>query len=78
VPQLATVREVPQLSGAVSGPQATTLVLQNAAFDSEVQPQWPGEPPPPQVSDALQIPQLATVRVLLQLSVPVAPPQRIP
>ena len=40
VPQLATVREVPQLSAAVTVPHVLLSREQNAVFVSALQPHW--------------------------------------
>jgi hypothetical protein len=76
-PQEVTVRDRPQESRAVSGPQERVLRAQNAASDSEVQPQVPGVPPPPQVVLVGQEPQF-TVRAVPQASVRVCTPQLNP
>ena len=67
MPQLGAVRGCPQLSVPLSEPQFFPKRAQNAGFDSGVQAQVlavPHEVPGPQV------PQLATVRMALQLSRP--------
>jgi hypothetical protein len=79
VPQLATVRIAPQLSGPVKLPQLLPKRLQNVVLDSGVQvvPHTFAVPPPPHVCGAVQFPQFATVRDAPQLSVPVTMPQSL-
>jgi len=73
-----TVRDVPQLSFAVTDPQFLPSSEQNALLLSAVQvPQTLATPPPPQVWGAVQVPQL-TVRDVPQLSFAVADPQFSP
>ena len=75
VPQLDTVRGVPQLSLAVTAPQVFASREQNAVFVSGVHAQ---------TFEALQlvppehVPQLDTVRAAPQLSVPVTVPHVFP
>jgi hypothetical protein len=77
-PQETTVRLAPQLSGAVRPPQFFKSRPQNAASDSGAQPQR-FAPPPPQVTPVPeQVPQLATVRPVPQLSAAVTEPQFFP
>jgi hypothetical protein len=77
VPQLFTVRIVPQLSAAVTLPQFLDRRVQNAAFDSAVQPHTLTVPPPPHVCGVVHVPQLA-VRLAPQLSFAVTLPQFLP
>jgi alpha-beta hydrolase superfamily lysophospholipase len=77
-PPQSVVRDVPQLSIAVSGPQAAPVRAQSSADVSGVQPHTFGVAPPPQVSGAVQSPQLATVRGTRQLSAPVSVPHVAP
>ena len=72
-----TVRETPQLSLLVTGPQFFPRRVQNWALVSGAQPQTLGVPPPPQVWGAVQEPQF-TVRETPQLSLAVTGPQFFP
>jgi hypothetical protein len=74
VPQLVTVRIVPQLSLAVRLPQFLPWREQKAAFDSAAQVQTLAA----QVWGAVQLPQFVTVRVVPQLSGPVKLPHALP
>jgi hypothetical protein len=76
--QFATVRGAPQLSVPLNDPHTLPRREQNVASDSLVHPHTFGVPPPLQVSGALQLPQLCTVRATPQLSVPVTVPQALP
>ncbi|MGC4119780.1 MAG: hypothetical protein QM765_35440 [Myxococcales bacterium] len=79
-PQLASGLEWPQLSNAVTGPQTFPSRWQNATSVSGTQltsPQTLAVPPPPQVSGAVQLPQLA-LRGLPQVSVPEKLTQLLP
>lgn len=79
VPQLATMREVPQLSAAVRAPQFLLWRMQKAVLVSGAQLQTLGAPPTgPQVAGVVQVPQLATVRARPQTSVPDTAPQFFP
>jgi hypothetical protein len=79
VPHEATVRDVPQLSGATSLPQFLPSRAQYAASFSAVQPQTFEGPPPPHVTPVpLHVPHEATVRGLPQLSFAVTVPQFAP
>jgi hypothetical protein len=75
VPQLVTVRETPQLSGAVTLPHVLPRREQNAGLDSFMQPQTFVILAPPHVWGAAQVPQLVTVRIVPQLSGAVTLPQ---
>jgi hypothetical protein len=77
VPQLM-LRERPHRSYVISGPQLLPAAMQSSAFVSPAQPHVFGKPPPPQVSRPLHVPQLATLRVLPQLSVPDSAPHVAP
>lgn len=77
-PQLATVRDCPHLSVVVSEPQVVFDAAQSWASVGGVQPHTLGVPPPPQVWDEEQVPQLVTVRVLPHESMPVTLPQFFP
>jgi hypothetical protein len=76
-PQL-TVRELPQLLGAVTLPQFFPSLVQNTASVSGVQPQRLAVPPPPQVCGGVHDPHDATERPVPQLSVPITGPQLLP
>jgi len=81
VPQLLTVREVPQLSLAVTEPQFLPRREQNAVLLSAVHvvpPQTFAVPPPAQVCGEVQVPQELTVREVPQLSLAVTEPQFLP
>jgi hypothetical protein len=78
VPQLDTVRVAPQLSAPVTLPQFFPSREQKAALVSGLQAQTLATPPPPHVCGLVQVPQLDTVRVAPQLSVPVTVPQLFP
>jgi hypothetical protein len=75
VPQLATLRETPQLSSAVTGPQVLPSREQNVAFDSGMQAHVLVAP---HVCGSVQVPQLDTVRVAPQLSGAVTVPHVAP
>jgi hypothetical protein len=75
VPQLLTVRGVPQLSFAVTAPHVLPSREQNAVFDSGVQAQTFDAL---QLVPEVQVPQLLTVRAAPQLSVPLTEPQFLP
>jgi len=60
VPQDATVRDVPQLSGPETVPQFLPSLVQKAAFVSGVQPQTLAAPPPPHVWPERQVPHSST------------------
>src|SRR5262245_17554922 len=64
-----TLRWLPQLSSAVTGPQFLPCRAQNVGVLSETQSEqtFGGRPPPPHVAGEVQVPQL-TVRDLPQLS----------
>jgi hypothetical protein len=79
VPHDATVREAPQLSGAVTLLQFFPNREQNAVLVSVVQPQTLTAPPPPHVTPVpLHVPHEATVLLSPQLSVAVTLPQFLP
>jgi hypothetical protein len=78
VPQLGTLRVVPQLSAAITLPQFLPTLVQNAAFVSAAQPQTFTVPPPPHVCGIVHVPQLATVRIAPQLSLAITLPQFLP
>jgi hypothetical protein len=78
VPQLATVRIVPQLSAAITCPQFLPRRVQNAAFVSAAQPHTLAVPPPAHVCGIVHVPQLATVRIVPQLSAAITCPQFLP
>jgi hypothetical protein len=78
VPHEETVREVPQLSFAVTLSQFLPRREQNAAFVSAVQPQTLAVPPPAQVCGEVQVPHEETVREVPQLSAAVTLPQFLP
>ena len=79
VPQLATARERPQLSFPLALPQLTPERLQNAGVGSGVHPHTLALPAPPHVSPGpLHVPQLATVRIMPQLSSVLLGPQVAP
>jgi len=73
-----TVRMVPQLSAAETGPQFFPSLAQNWLSLSAVQPQVFATPPPAHDCGAVHDPQLATVRRVLQLSKAVTLPQLAP
>jgi hypothetical protein len=79
VPQLATVRIMPQLSVPVNMPQLLPRREQKVVFDSGVQgvPHWFAVPAPPHVCGMLHVPQLATMRIWPQLSIPVKLPHAL-
>ena len=70
----STVRDMPQASIAVSGPQDVLNLAQNAVSCSAAQAQTFAVPPPPQVAGCVQLPQL-TVRELPHASFAVSVPQ---
>ena len=74
LPQLATVRALPQLSVPLFVPHVAPSRVQNAASVS-LHPHTFATPPPPQLFTPVHAPQLATVRALPQLSVVVKAPQ---
>jgi hypothetical protein len=75
-PQLATVRDLPQLSTAVFAPHTAPVRAHSCASDSGVHPHTLSLPPPPQVTPGpLHVPQLSTLRSTPQLSLPLALPQ---
>jgi hypothetical protein len=78
VPQLETVRLLPQLSFAVTLPQFLPRREQNVVSDSAAQPHTLTGPPPPHVCGAVHVPQLGTVRLVPQLSLDVTAPQFFP
>jgi hypothetical protein len=79
VPHEGTVREAPQLSFAVTGPQFAPTRTQNAASSSAVQPHTPDSPPPPQATPVpAHVPHETTVRDAPQLSLSVTLPQFLP
>jgi hypothetical protein len=75
LPQLLTVREVPQLSVAVHPLQFLPIRVQKAALVSGTQAQTLVAP---QVCGAVHSPHWGTVRVVPQLSAPVTWPQFFP
>lgn len=77
VPQLA-VRAMPQLSVPLSEPQFFPWREQKTPSLSLVQPHTLGVPPSPHASGAVHVPQLATVRMVAQLSLAVTEPQSRP
>ena len=77
VPQLVTVRAAPQRSVPVFEPQTAPVRVQKAALVS-MQPQVLATPPPAQLWGGVQGPQLVTVRLAPQLSVPVKEPHALP
>jgi hypothetical protein len=80
VPHELTVRDVPQLSLAVTLPQFFPRREQNDAFVSGVQlvPHTLVVPPPPHVCGEVHVPQELTVRDAPQLSLAVTLPQFFP
>jgi hypothetical protein len=78
VPQLITLRDVPQLSFAVTLPQFFPTRVQNAAFVSAPQPHTLAMPAPPHVCGDMHVPQFITVREAPQLSLAVTLPQFFP
>jgi hypothetical protein len=66
------------LSVPETDPQVAPLAAQKAASLSDGQAQTLGWPPPAQVSGAAHEPQLVTVRVLPQTSVPESWPHSAP
>jgi hypothetical protein len=81
VPHELTVRDVPQLSLAVTLPQFLPRREQNAVLVSGVHAGWPhtlAVPPPPQVCGDVQVPHELTVRDVPQLSLAVTLPQFLP
>jgi hypothetical protein len=77
MPQLATVRTVPQLSGAVTGPQLFPRRTQKAASVSGAQPHWFGVLAP-HVCGGVHEPQVVIVRLTPQWSVATIPLQFFP
>jgi hypothetical protein len=79
VPQLFTVRGMPQLSVPVKLPQLLPRREQKAVSDSRVQgvPHWFAVPAPPHVCGMVHVPQLFTVRGMPQLSVPLKLPHAL-
>jgi hypothetical protein len=73
-----TVRLVPQLSVAVTVPQALLRRLQSAASASGAQLHTLAVPPPPQVAGSVHVPQSSTVRLVPQLSIAANEPQSLP
>jgi hypothetical protein len=78
VPHEATVREMPQLSFAVTPPQFLPSREQNAPSLSVVQLHTFGVPLPPHVDGEVHVPHEATVRPDPQLSLAVTPAQFFP
>jgi hypothetical protein len=76
IPQLFTVRGMPQLSVPLNMPQLLPRREQKAVSDSAVHgvPHWFAVPAPPHVCGVLHVPQFA-VRIWPQLSVPMKLPQ---
>jgi hypothetical protein len=77
VPHEVTVRDVPQLSLAVTVPQFFPSRVQNAASASAVQPHTLAVPPPAHVCGEVHVPQ-SVVREAPQLSLAVTLPQFFP
>lgn len=75
LPQLATVREAPQLSAAVTVPHVAPTRAQNAVSLSGTQAQTLV---PPHVSGSVHAPHETPVRAAPQLSVPATAPQFFP
>ena len=78
VPHELTVRDVPQLSLAVTPPQFFPNREQNAVSVSAEQPHTLAVPPPAHVWGDVHVPQELTVRDVPQLSLAVTPPQFTP
>ena len=78
MPQELTVRDVPQLSLAVTPPQFFPNREQNAVSVSAEQPHTLAVPPPAHVWGDVHVPQELTVRDVPQLSLAVTPPQFFP
>ena len=78
VPHELTVRDVPQLSLAVTPPQFLPSREQNAVSVSAEQPQTLALPPPAHVCGEVHVPHELTVRDVPQLSLAVTPPQFLP
>jgi hypothetical protein len=74
VPHDVTVRDVPQLSAAVTAPQFFPTRAQNAWSVSAAQPHTFAVPPPAQLCGNVHVPQIA-VRAAPQLSLAVTLPQ---